>query len=380
MPLIACPDCRMEFSDSLSSCPKCYWSRNSSQDKGRLSSLFPVFLIGIVLLAFAFGCYLYLTYTDSFNLLLPEGDDINAKRSNWGALGDFFGGLLNPVLTFFSLVILAVTLWFNQVELSLSREELAETRKEVARSSDALSAQSDSLQLQNFESTFFHLLNLYHSSVESLNLFTDVKRKQTFLRLANGIKREVSHGEELAKLHGISEIRADLRNLNKQADNCNIQFKKVSSFGTHPDPQLMRTRGNLKKKLDLVVKQEKNRRHSLRNIDDKELLNKMAFQMICPEATSAPLEHYFSTIESLLKYVRGADVTDKAFYNELIRSQMSFDEIYFLFFAFINDEDMKTLCTEAKLFRKLTIDDFYYGENHMRHYDREAFGLTGDWS
>ena len=95
--------------------------------------------------------------------------------------------------------------------------------------------------------------------------------------------------------------------------------------------------------------------------------------------SSSSIDHYLSTLASLLGYVRGAEVEGKDFYNDLIRAQISNDEIYIIYFALIgNDEytELKRLCTEASIFKKLTVDDFHYGECHMRFYDQKAFGLS----
>lgn len=80
-----------------------------------------------------------------------------------GPWGDFVAGLLNPVLTFLSFIGVLVTILLQRIELSKSRLELE-------RSADALEAQIRSLNLQNFESTFFQMLSVHNSIVNSIDL------------------------------------------------------------------------------------------------------------------------------------------------------------------------------------------------------------------
>ena len=85
------------------------------------------------------------------------------KTSNFGEWGDFFGGVLNPLLTFLMFMGLLVTIVIQQTELR-------ESRLELKRSADALIEQSESLKKQNFESTFFQMLTIHNGIVNSIDL------------------------------------------------------------------------------------------------------------------------------------------------------------------------------------------------------------------
>ncbi len=65
----------------------------------------------------------------------PGGGD--EARAAWGQLGDFVGGVVNPVLGFLTLTALAVTVAFQRQQLQNSRDELKESRAELARTSAA---------------------------------------------------------------------------------------------------------------------------------------------------------------------------------------------------------------------------------------------------
>jgi len=82
-------------------------------------------------------------------------------KSSFGEWGDFFGGVLNPFLTFLTFMGLLITIILQQTELKESREEFK-------RSADALFEQSKSLQKQNFENTFFNLIDLHYNIISQL--------------------------------------------------------------------------------------------------------------------------------------------------------------------------------------------------------------------
>ena len=72
----------------------------------------------------------------------------------WGQLGDFIGGILNPLLSFCALVAVL----YN---LSLQREELALARKDAKDAQEIQHKQSEIFERQNFESVFFQLLDVH---------------------------------------------------------------------------------------------------------------------------------------------------------------------------------------------------------------------------
>ena len=55
----------------------------------------------------------------------------------YGQMGDFFGGLLNPVLAFASFLALLYTIQIQSKQLEISAKELKETKEEIAASRKA---------------------------------------------------------------------------------------------------------------------------------------------------------------------------------------------------------------------------------------------------
>lgn len=90
-----------------------------------------------------------------------KGPTIGNTAGDWGTLGDFFGGTLNPVFGFLTILALVLTLLLQSRELKASREELALTRNELEKSSEALTNQNRAIEQQSFEQTFFAWLGTY---------------------------------------------------------------------------------------------------------------------------------------------------------------------------------------------------------------------------
>lgn len=82
--------------------------------------------------------------------------DFAGHRSNFqlGTFGDFFGGVLNPLLTFLTVVGLAVNIVLQRVQIIHARVESA--KHEVAAKTQA------------FENTFFQMLTLHNNIVQEL--------------------------------------------------------------------------------------------------------------------------------------------------------------------------------------------------------------------
>lgn len=118
-----------------------------------------------------------------------QSENESTIRANLGALGDVFGGLLNPILTFISIILLIQTIKISQSTLRQSKkslsisndaliatkeqlkanlEELAITRKEIERASDAQEVISETQELQRIESSFFEVFKLLSEQVASV--------------------------------------------------------------------------------------------------------------------------------------------------------------------------------------------------------------------
>ncbi len=75
-----------------------------------------------------FAAALIVSYVVYFGVLLGQPPAFDADK--WGAFGDFFGGILNPIVAF------GAFYWLTQ-SVKLQKQELSETRLELKRTANA---------------------------------------------------------------------------------------------------------------------------------------------------------------------------------------------------------------------------------------------------
>ena len=134
---------------------------------GLLALIISVMVGALVIVHFQFGLDIWW-----ISIKHPE------TAQYWGQLGDFIGGILNPLLSFCALIAVL----YN---LSLQREELALARKDARDAQDIQIKQSAIFKQQNFESVFFRLLEVHSSLSKSMRI-----------RVGAGSNAKVYEGED----------------------------------------------------------------------------------------------------------------------------------------------------------------------------------------
>ena len=123
---------------------------------------FEKFIKDVVPFIVLIGIFLIVIYYLKF-----KGPEFLIKPELWGSLGDFIGGILNPIISFCTLMV-AYQVW------KLQKEESKNTRK-------AIEDQAKTLEQQRQTQQFFNLLNLRKETLESTNVFLnnslDVEKK-----------------------------------------------------------------------------------------------------------------------------------------------------------------------------------------------------------
>ncbi|PBQ34038.1 hypothetical protein CNR22_20395 [Sphingobacteriaceae bacterium] len=90
-----------------------------------------------------------------------------------GTFGDMFGGV-NALFSGLAFGGIIITILLQRKELALQREELKDTREELKRSADAQDAQNTVLLSQQYQTTFFSLLNAHTTLIEGLNFHNKI--------------------------------------------------------------------------------------------------------------------------------------------------------------------------------------------------------------
>jgi hypothetical protein len=290
-------------------CPKCayWWLRNRFEsflepgNENSKSNLFHLFLIAgafcIVIVATAFAIVHY-----------------DAEASG-GTFGDFIGGTLNPVLTFLTFMALLIT-------IVLQQKELAETRNELAASARALEDQHKSLDRQNFETTFFQMLTLHNTIVNSIDL-----------------EWRKSHLSSYDVASGDINRRALGRDCFKQFFTNYKQYYNESSASS-----------------------------------DKELLQK-AYDKFWNKRQQ-DLAHYYRYLYNVLRFVhKQKNVNDKLRYVKLLRAQLSDYELLMLFYTALNKNGLNywVYIHDYELFDNLPPNMLIKPE-HKDLYSEKSFG------
>ncbi|MBA1209639.1 putative phage abortive infection protein [Pseudomonas fulva] len=115
--------------------------------KNRLTRFFKVHgvKLGVLAIAILIG-FLLLLYRFKF------GDNLSGEKDEWGQFGDYFGGVLNPILSFCALIAVLYSIRSQSGELALQRDQTAQ---------------------QSFESVFFNLLKVFNDSSQALKVRVD---------------------------------------------------------------------------------------------------------------------------------------------------------------------------------------------------------------
>ena len=170
-----------------------------------------------------------------------------------GVFGDFLGGVLNPILTFFTLFGLIVTIVIQRQELRLARQEYEKT--------------ADALSTQAIETTFFNILDLHHNIVDNLKVdFEELSYRSEAQRALKGVTASVlnsqlgiSVGSKSLKVEGrqvFEEILAFLSIEAKSPEDSLERYKNIQKNHNHVLGHYFR---NLYQALKVIESYDKNK-------------------------------------------------------------------------------------------------------------------------
>jgi len=223
-----------------------------------------------------------------------------------GAWGDFTGGLLNPILTFITFFAVLITIWLQRQELSL-------TRKELERSATALEKQDSTLKKQSFENTFFEMLKLHNSILDSIDL-----------------------------------VNKDNRNITKGRDAFSIFYTRFTKI----------YRENYEK---------------LKDQNSKKEIAELSYFLFWKDAKTE-LGHYFRFLYNFFRFIEKSEIQEE-FYPKLLRSQLSDQELLILFYNNISvaGQAFRHYADHFELFDNLPVERLLDSE-HAEFANERAFG------
>lgn len=133
-----------------------------------ISVLFKIFISAIVVMAAVF-----ILYFSNFN------GKFTSQPEYWGTFGDFVGGTLNPILSFFALLALLITIILQNRELEATRDEIAQSR--LAAQEQVLHFKNESKKADVYKTIQVLEIRLERLYKEPLYFISDGKlRKREF--------------------------------------------------------------------------------------------------------------------------------------------------------------------------------------------------------
>ena len=140
---------------------------------------------------------------------------------DFGAYGEYFGGIVGSIWTLAGVILFYAALKAQQrefevqrqqlemqrKELQLQRQETELQRKEFERQTQQLITQNNTLNVQKFENTIFHMLQLHNEIVVS-NESRDLGKKwakSLYIRFIGNYQRNLERTPELTKMECIEK-------------------------------------------------------------------------------------------------------------------------------------------------------------------------------
>ena len=159
---------------------------------------------------------------------------------SWGQFGDFLGGLLNPLISLFTLTV-AVKVW------QLQKTELSATRSSLDQSLEISKTQSQVLKIPRFEQTLFALVDQLRNPINSILIATHFNRTEgagdllgleAIVQFLSGLReRNPGHWDKSDWFDNVVKGR-DVKKY--QLKNISLGIKELLSFifRTHSDQEV----------------------------------------------------------------------------------------------------------------------------------------------
>lgn len=103
------------------------------------------------------GVFAFISFSAFGLYLILEAGSVDLSTA--GSLGDFMGGMLNPIIALLGIFLLAMTLHQNSIALDLTRIELKKSAEQMEISAEALQRQEQHMRLESSERTVVFICN-----------------------------------------------------------------------------------------------------------------------------------------------------------------------------------------------------------------------------
>lgn len=247
-------------------------------------------------------------------ILIAAGIVIPMCYTEPGSAGEFgdMFGAVNAAFSGLAFLGVIVAILLQKRELSLQRKELEQTREELAGQREQLRLQNATFRQQAFETAFFSMITLHH-------------------RIVSDVTSGVDH--------------------NRRAGRDSFVWFHYRLFALLADKEKSRGRGPV-----ADVAEE-------------------AYALFYAEYQS-DLGHYFRNLYNIVKFVDRSDIGDRQFYTNLVRAQLSSDELLLLFYNCTvggGRDKFKPLVERYVLLKHMPLGDLH-SYRHHKWIEAAAFG------
>lgn len=235
--------------------------------------------------------------------------------SNAGVFGDSFG-VLTSLFSGLAFSGIIITILLQKDELKLQRKELKLTRGELAGQREIMKAQNEQITVQNFEGTFFQMLRLHNELLNSIDI------------TSGGVQ-----GMGVKVFSGRDVFQRRWKGLEKS----------------------------------LIVNGDISKEERLKFINEK-------FRIFWRN-NSHEFSHYFRSLYNIIKFVHNSEIKNKKDYTNIVRAQLSGQEILVLFYNCLFHQDLKfiPLIEEYSLFKHIPTKEVS-SRYDFKFYQASAFG------
>lgn len=277
-----------------------------SDDGGRLLKVGYLVATFVMVSAFVVGVLYWWHFSTS---------KLSDSTEEWGQLGDYFGGLINPLVGLATVILVLINIRIQRLELKSSLIQLEISNAHTAR--------------QSFEQSLFAWLGNYHDLLSSIRLPNDLVGRSALKSLyrqkfSTKAVEKNSMGTD-GNGHEIWE---------SPQDTCTriARLRAEVNRGTQPPTELHEI--FWKAMIAFVAVYQKNR---------------------------SELDALFRTLYRLILWIDRShiDIEQRRHYVSLVRAQLSWIEMIFLLFNGLTEEGKKfgPLCDKYALFDNLAMGD-----------------------
>lgn len=327
-------------------------------------------------------------------------------------LGDFLAGSMGAVWSLAGLFFIYVAflgqkqqLLNQQLEIMYNQLEVKYTRLELNGQKQEMKTQNETLKLQKFEHTFFSLLNLLNTIIDSINIRNERSKDRVIVSSGrdcfNFFYNELTNivnkynEDEIIKIQNIelntllnsykqtyTENTSDAKNFRKLYEELSVTFEKSNeNLRNGETKDLLKSYENIYKEKtesifnkfygELVSIFNKQRNTSIETIEIIPLIK--CYEKLYIE-NQANLGHYFRSIYHIIKFIDKADINDKKHYIGLLRAQLSSYEQVIIFYNCLHSygEKFKALAEKYTLFKSIDVH-LFINPNHKEEIKNSAY-------